>query len=55
MAEEAGYAAALGVEHGRAYRHSSRFNLPRLRVDGRWPRWLFKLKAFTGSTSDGLP
>jgi peptidoglycan/xylan/chitin deacetylase (PgdA/CDA1 family)/GT2 family glycosyltransferase len=48
LAEEAGYLAALGVAHRRAYLHSPRFGLPRLVVDGRWPLWFFKLIVSTG-------
>lgn len=55
MAEHAGYTAALGVERGYAYPHTSAWNVPRFVVDGRWPLWLFRLIVISGATGPGLP
>jgi peptidoglycan/xylan/chitin deacetylase (PgdA/CDA1 family)/glycosyltransferase involved in cell wall biosynthesis len=55
LAQQAGYAAALGVTEGYAYLHSPPFNLPRFVVDGRWPLWLFKLIVLGGFQFRGLP
>ncbi|HKM99401.1 MAG TPA: polysaccharide deacetylase family protein [Candidatus Binataceae bacterium] len=54
LVREAGFAAALGVERGYAYLHSSPWNLPRFVVDGRWPIWRFKLVVFSGTRLHGL-
>jgi peptidoglycan/xylan/chitin deacetylase (PgdA/CDA1 family)/glycosyltransferase involved in cell wall biosynthesis len=54
LAQQAGYAAALGVKKGNAYLHSPPFDLPRIVVDGRWPLWLFKLIVLGGFKFGGL-
>jgi peptidoglycan/xylan/chitin deacetylase (PgdA/CDA1 family)/GT2 family glycosyltransferase len=55
LAEEAGYAAALGVKKGYAYLHTSPFNLPRFVISGRWPLWFFKLFVLSGIWMRRLP
>jgi peptidoglycan/xylan/chitin deacetylase (PgdA/CDA1 family)/GT2 family glycosyltransferase len=54
LAEEAGYAAALGIEKGYVYLHTSPFNLPRFVVSGRWPLWFFKLIVLSGIKVHGF-
>nr|UXE46190.1 hypothetical protein Hi04_10k_c5981_00009 [uncultured bacterium] len=54
LAQEAGYAAAMGVEFDCAYPDSPQFDLPRFSVDGRWPLWRFKLLLLEGIML-GLP
>ena len=55
MVQDAGYAAAFGIDMGCVHLHSSPWSLPRFVIDGRWPLWLFKLVVLGGVRWRGLP